>query len=55
MQGLKAAQISKIIKMDRAELRRSYDRIKRALESCMKSKGIQISIDQIVSLGELDE
>ena len=54
-QGLKAAQISKIIKMDRAELRRSYDRIKRALESCMKSKGIPISIDQIVSLGELDE
>ncbi|MCI0445743.1 sigma-70 family RNA polymerase sigma factor [bacterium] len=54
-QGLKAAQISKILKMDRAELRRSYDRIKRALESCMKSKGFQISIDQIVSLGELDD
>lgn len=54
-QGLKAGQISKIISMDRVQLRRSYDRIKRTLESCMENKGIQISIDQIVSLGELDE
>ena len=53
--GLRAAQILRIQKIDKATLRRSYDRIKDLLESCMKSKGFQISIDQIFILGELDE
>ena len=53
--GLRAAQILRIQKMDSANLRRSYDRIKEGLEGCMRSKGFQISIDQILLLGELDE
>jgi RNA polymerase sigma-70 factor (ECF subfamily) len=53
--GLRAAQILKIVESNKAELRRSYDRIKNLLEVCMKKKGLTISIDQIISLGELDE
>ena len=53
--GMRAAQILKIVKTNKADLRRSYDRIKSQLESCMKGKGFVISIDQILSLGELDE
>jgi RNA polymerase sigma-70 factor, ECF subfamily len=37
--GLRAAQILKIVKSDKAELRRSYDRIKNLLEGCMQKKG----------------
>ena len=37
--GLKAAQIVKILKIERAELRRSYDSIKKDLETCMERKG----------------
>jgi RNA polymerase sigma-70 factor (ECF subfamily) len=53
--GMRAAQILKALNTNKAELRRSYDRIKEHLESCMKSKGFNISIDQILLLGELDE
>lgn len=53
--GLRAAQILSTVKTDKAQLRRSYDKIKRTLENCMESKGFQISIDQILALGEFDE
>lgn len=52
--GLRAAQILKIVKTDKAELRRSYDRIKSVLEGCMRTKGYKISIEQIIGLGEID-
>jgi RNA polymerase sigma-70 factor (ECF subfamily) len=52
--GLKAAQIVKILKIEKAELRRSYDNIKKDLETCMEKKGHGITIDQIISLGELE-
>jgi RNA polymerase sigma-70 factor, ECF subfamily len=54
-QGLRAAQIVKIMKTDRGQLRRSYDKIKRTLETCMEGNGFKIYIDQIISLGEVDE
>lgn len=54
-QGLKAARVCKILAADRPEVRRSYDRIKRILETCMQRKGLKISIDRILSLGEIDE
>lgn len=54
-QGLKAAQIVKVLKTDKSELRRCYDKIKANLENCMKRKGFKISIDQILYLGEIDE
>jgi RNA polymerase sigma-70 factor (ECF subfamily) len=54
-QGLRAARIQAIVKTDKAQLRRSYDKIKKVLESCMESKGFEISIEQILILGELDE
>jgi RNA polymerase sigma-70 factor (ECF subfamily) len=54
-QGLKAAQILKIVPTQKTELRRSYDRIKISLERCMKANGLILSIDQIISLGEIDE
>jgi RNA polymerase sigma-70 factor, ECF subfamily len=52
--GLKAAQIVKILKIERADLRRSYDNIKKDLETCMGKKGHEITIEQIISLGELE-
>jgi hypothetical protein len=54
-QRLKGAQIVRILKTEKSELRRSYDRIKRILEACMQTKGLNISIEQIISLGEIDE
>jgi RNA polymerase sigma-70 factor, ECF subfamily len=54
-QGLKSAQIQKITKTEKAQLRRAYDRIKNTLETCMESKGRKLSIERIISLGELDE
>jgi RNA polymerase sigma-70 factor (ECF subfamily) len=53
--GMRAAEIVKTVELSKSELRRSYDRIKNLLEVCMKRKGLTISIDQIISLGELDE
>ena len=53
--GMRAAEIQKIVGLNKSELRRSYDRLKNLLEVCMKRKGLTISIDQIISLGELDE
>jgi len=53
--GLKSAKISGCLGIDKAQLRRSYDRIKNVLEGCMQSKGFAVSIEQIISLGELDE
>jgi len=53
--GMRAAEILKIVGSNKSELRRSYDRLKNLLEVCMKRKGLTISIDQIISLGELDE
>ena len=53
--GMRAAEILKIVGLNKSELRRSYDRLKNLLEVCMKRKGLTISIDQIISLGELDE
>jgi len=52
---MRAAEILKIVGLNKSELRRSYDRLKNLLEVCMKRKGLTISIDQIISLGELDE
>jgi len=54
-QGLKSAQLCKIFTKDKQQIRRSYDRIKKVLESCMHKKGFRISIDQIIQMGELDE
>jgi RNA polymerase sigma-70 factor, ECF subfamily len=54
-QGLKSAQILKITKAEKTDLRRSYDKIKSILETCMGRKGFKISIEQIISLGEIDE
>jgi RNA polymerase sigma-70 factor, ECF subfamily len=54
-QGLKAAQISKILKTDKAQLRRSYDNIQRTVVDCMEKKGFTISMDRIITLGEMDE
>lgn len=53
--GKRAAEISKLLQTDKASLRRSYDQIKVLLEGCMQSKGLTISIDRIILLGELDE
>jgi len=53
--GLQSAKISGCLGIDKAHLRRSYDRIKNVLEGCMQSKGFAVSIEQIISLGELDE
>ena len=52
--GLRAAQILKIVKTQKGELRRSYDRIKISLERCMKGHKLSLSIEQILTLGELE-
>jgi RNA polymerase sigma-70 factor (ECF subfamily) len=52
--GLKTGQITKILNIDKQELRRSYDRIKKGLENCMGKKGLRISIDEILSFGGID-
>lgn len=52
--GLKIAQILEILNVDKKELRRSYDRIKKGLESCMGKKGLQISIEEILNFGGID-
>jgi RNA polymerase sigma-70 factor (ECF subfamily) len=52
--GLKTGQIMEIVNIDKQELRRSYDRIKKGLESCMGKKGLRISIDEILSFGGID-
>ncbi|MCI0415645.1 sigma-70 family RNA polymerase sigma factor [bacterium] len=52
--GLQAAQIRSVLKTNKPELRRSYDRIKYQLEGCMRNKSLTISMDQIISLGELE-
>ena len=54
-QGLRAAQVCKTLDVDKQEVRRSYDRMKRVLETCMDRKGLKISIDQIIYLGETDD
>ena len=54
-QGLKAAQVCKVLNADKPEVRRSYDRIKRVLETCMERKGLKISIEQVLILGEIHE
>ena len=54
-QGLQAGQITKALKIERAELRRHYDQIKKILESCMQKHGFELSIDQILLLGDIDE
>lgn len=54
-QGLRAAQVCKILVAEKPQVRRSYDKIKRVLESCMERKGLKISIDQMINLGEIDE
>lgn len=51
--GLKAAEIARVIGMNKVQLRRSYRRIKSILEVGMKEKRIAISIDQIIDLGEV--
>lgn len=53
-QGMRAAQVCKVLAVDKPQVRRSYDKIKRVLETCMQRKGLQISIDQMISLGEID-
>ncbi len=52
-QGLRAAEISKMIVLSRKDVRKSYRKIKTILESSMKNKGIKIKIDQIVPLAEI--
>lgn len=51
--GLKASEISKVIGVDKMQLRLAYRRIKSTLESSMKEKQIEITIDQIVDLGQI--
>jgi RNA polymerase sigma-70 factor, ECF subfamily len=51
--GLKAAEISKILSIDKLQVRRSYRQMKSILESAMKEKRINITIDQIIDLGEI--
>lgn len=51
--GLKAAEISKILSINKLQLRRYYRQMKSILESAMKEKRINITIDQIVELGEV--
>src|SRR5262249_6012313 len=53
--GLKSAQICNALSIDPMEMRRCYDRIKKTLEVCMQTKGLTVTIDQIILLGELDE
>ena len=53
--GLRTGEILKTLDSDKAELRRSYDRIKYNLEACMSSKGHSISMDEIISLAEVNE
>ncbi len=55
LQGLKTAQIIGLLKIEKANLRRSYDRIKYVLETCMGRKGFKTSMDELISLGELGE
>jgi RNA polymerase sigma-70 factor (ECF subfamily) len=50
--GFKAAEISKALRINKLQLRRSYRQIKSILESCMKERGINITIDQIITLAE---
>jgi RNA polymerase sigma-70 factor (ECF subfamily) len=52
--GLKTGRILETLSIDKQELRRSYDRTKKGLESCMKKKGLRISIDEILSFGGID-
>jgi RNA polymerase sigma-70 factor (ECF subfamily) len=52
-QGFKMAEISRIIGINRTELRQSYRKIKTVLESGMVDKGIKISMDNIIKLGML--
>jgi RNA polymerase sigma factor (sigma-70 family) len=52
-QGLKAAEISKALSIDKLQLRKSYRKMKSILESAMKEKQIKITIDQIIHLGEI--
>lgn len=51
--GFKAAEISKMVNVNKLQLRRSYRQIKSILETCMRDRGINITIDQIVHLGEI--
>jgi RNA polymerase sigma-70 factor (ECF subfamily) len=53
--GLRTREILKTVDSDKAELRRSYDRIKYNLEACMNSNGLSISMDEIMRLAEVDE
>ena len=53
--GFRTKEILKTLDSDKAELRRSYDRIKYNLEVCMKSNGLSITMDQIMRLAEVDE
>jgi len=52
-QGLKAAEISQALSINKLQLRRSYRQMKSILESAMKEKRINITIDQIIHLGEI--
>jgi RNA polymerase sigma-70 factor (ECF subfamily) len=51
--GLKAAEISKVLGINKLHLRRSYRRMKSILESAMKERKINITIDQIIHLGQI--
>ncbi len=53
--GLKIGRILETLNVNKQELRRSYDRIKKGLESCMKKKGLRVTIDEILSFGGIDE
>lgn len=52
-QGFKAAEISRVLSINKLQLRKSYRRMKSILESSMKERRIEISIDQIIELGEV--
>jgi RNA polymerase sigma-70 factor, ECF subfamily len=49
--GFKAAEISKVIGINRTEIRKSYRKMKMILESSMRDRGVDITIDQIIQLG----
>jgi len=54
-QGLKTAQIGKILGTDKTQIRRAYDNMRTVLETCMHRKGFDLSIAQMLLLGEIDE
>ena len=54
-QGERAAEIGRLLQVDRADMRRAYDRIRKVLETCMARKGFKIAIEEMVGWGDVHE